>query len=94
MVGQTNPNGGSVIVDEKEEKHYDEGFTLVTKKYDPSTLTVVLVERSEVLTVDAEYRVKLPTLPEGKYHLNVIYRGKILKRQVISIPAEDKTVVL
>lgn len=94
MVGQTNPNGGSVIVDEKEEKHYDEGFTLVTKKYDPSTLTVVLVERSEVLTVDAEYRVKLPTLPEGKYHLNVMYRGKILKRQVISIPAEDKTVVL
>jgi len=94
MVGQTNPNGGSVLVDEKEEKHYDEGFTLVTKKYDPSTLTVVLVERSEVLTVDAEYRVKLPTLPEGKYHLNVMYRGKILKRQVISIPAEDKTVVL
>lgn len=94
MVGQSNPNGGPVLVDEKEEKHYDEGFTLVTKKYDPSTLTVVLVERSEVLTVDAEYRVKLPTLPEGKYHLNVMYRGKILKRQVISIPAEDKTVVL
>ena len=93
-VGQINPDGGEIVRDENEEKKYDEGLTLVTKKYDPSTITVVLVERNEELSVDSEYRVKLPTLPEGKYHLNVMFRGKILKRQVISIPADDKTVVL
>ena len=92
-VGQTNPKGGPAIV-ENEVKRYNDGLVIDTMKYDPSTLTVVLEERSEVLSVDEEYRVKLPTLPEGKYHLNVLYRGKILKRQVISVPMDDKTVVL
>ena len=92
-VGQTNPKGGPALV-ENDEKHYNEGLVIDTLKYDPSTLTVVLEERSEVLTVDEEYRVKLPTLPKGKYHLNVLFRGKILKRQVISIPLDEKTVVL
>ena len=92
-LGQTSPEGGRAIVEAGAEK-FNEGFYIKTKKYDPSTLTIVLVERNEELSVDENYRVKLPTLPEGKYHLNVMYRGKILKRQVISIPADDKTVVL
>ena len=92
-LGQTSPDGGRAVVETGAEK-YNEGFFIRTKKYEPSTLTVVLEERNEVMSVDDEYRVKLPTLPAGKYHLNVLYRGKILKRQVISIPAEDKTVVL
>ena len=92
-LGQTSPDGGRAVVEAGAEK-YNEGFFIRTKKYEPSTLTVVLEERNEVMSVDDEYRVKLPTLPAGKYHLNVLYRGKILKRQVISIPAEDKTVVL
>lgn len=93
-VGQTAPGSDQLIIDENETKKYDEGFVISTKKYDPSTLSVVLVERSEVLSVDDEYQVKLPTLPEGTYHLNVLYRGKILKRQVITIPMESKTVVI
>ena len=92
-LGQTSPDGGRAVVEAGAEK-YNEGFFIRTKTYEPSTLTVVLEERNEVMSVDDEYRVKLPTLPAGKYHLNVLYRGKILKRQVISIPAEDKTVVL
>ena len=94
MVGQSVPGGDSLVAESDEVKKYDEGLMISTKKYDPSTLTIVLVERNEELSVDENYRVKLPTLPEGKYHLNVMYRGKILKRQVISIPADDKTVVL
>lgn len=92
-LGQTSPDGGRAVVEAGAEK-YNEGFYIKTKKYEPSTLTVVLEERNDVISVDENYRVKLPTLPAGKYHLNVLYRGKILKRQQISIPAEDKTVVL
>lgn len=92
-LGQTSPDGGRAVVEAGAEK-YNEGFYIKTKKYEPSTLTVVLEERNDAISVDENYRVKLPTLPAGKYHLNVLYRGKILKRQQISIPAEDKTVVL
>ena len=92
-LGQTSPDGGRAVVEAGAEK-YNEGFYIKTKKYEPSTLTVVLEERNDVINVDENYRVKLPTLPAGKYHLNVLHRGKILKRQQISIPAEDKTVVL
>ena len=92
-LGQTNPEGGRVTVETGSEK-YDEGFFIRTKKYEPSTLTVILVEKNIPLTVDEEYRVKLPTLSAGKYHLDVLYRGKVLKHQAIEIPAKDKTVVL
>ena len=92
-LGQTSPDGGRAQVEAGSEK-YNEGLYIETDKYEPSTLTVFLDERNDPLPVDAEYRVKLPTLPAGKYHLNVMYRGKILKRQTITIPAEDKTVVL
>ncbi len=92
-LGQTNPGGGRVMVETGREK-YDEGFFIVTDKYEPSTLTVVLSERNETLAVDEDYRVQLPTLPAGKYHLDVRYRGKVLKHQAIEIPAKEKTVVL
>jgi len=92
-LGQTNPGGGRVLVETGREK-YDEGFFIVTDKYESSTLTVVLSERNETLTVDEDYRVQLPTLPAGKYHLDVRYRGKVLKHQAIEIPAKEKTVVL
>ena len=92
-LGQTSPDGGRAMVEAGSEK-YNEGFFIRTKKYEPSTLTVVLVERNELLTVDDEYRVQLPTLPAGKYHLDVKYRGKVLKHQPIEIPAKEKTVVL
>ena len=92
-LGQTSPDGGPVVMEANSEK-YSEGFFIQTDKYEPSTLTVVLAERNEALTVDEYYRVKLPTLPAGKYHLDVLYRGKILKHQPIEIPAKEKTVVL
>lgn len=92
-LGQTSPDGGRAKVEAGAEK-YNEGFYIKTDKYEPSTLTVVLVERDAALTVDENYRVKLPTLPAGKYHLDVLYRGKILKHQPIEIPAKEKVVVL
>ncbi len=92
-LGQTSPEGGRAMVEAGSEK-YDEGFFIRTKKYEPSTLTVILVEKNIALSVDEEYRVKLPTLSAGKYHLDVLYRGKVLKHQAIEIPAKEKTVVL
>ena len=92
-LGQTSPEGGRAIVEAGAEK-FNEGFYIKTDKYEPSTLTVVLAERNAVLSVDENYRVKLPTLPAGKYHLDVLYRGKVLKHQPIEIPAKEKTVVL
>jgi hypothetical protein len=93
-VGQTSQDSDTLVVEENEVKRYDEGLVIATKKYDPSTLTVYLVERNETLSLNENYQLKLPTLPEGVYHLNVMYRGKILKRQVIKIPVEDRTVVI
>ena len=91
--GQTSPDQEELVV-EKGVEHYDEGVVIKTDKYEPSTLSVILSERNVVIPVDADYRVKLPTLPEGKYHLDVLYRGKVLKHQAIDIPAKDNTVVL
>ena len=92
-LGQTSPDGGRAQVEAGAEK-YNEGFFIRTKKYEPSTLTVVLVEKNIAMTVDEEYRVKLPTLSAGTYHLDVLYRGKVLKHQAIEIPAKEKTVVI
>ncbi len=92
-LGQTTPEGGRATVETGSEK-YNEGFFIRTDKYEPSTLTVVLVEKNVAMPVDEEYRVALPTLPAGKYHLDVLYRGKVLKRQAVTVPAEEKMVVL
>ncbi len=92
-LGQTSPDGGRAMVESGSEK-YNEGFVIETEKYEPSTLTVILSEKNTALSVDEEYRVKLPALPAGKYHLDIMYRGKILKRQAITVPAKDNVVVL
>ncbi len=93
LLGQTSPEGGRAVVESGSEK-YNEGFFIRTTKYEPSTLTVVLAERNEVMKVDEDYRVNLSALRAGKYHLDVLYRGKVLKRQAVTVPAEEKMVVL
>lgn len=65
------------------------GGKLESKKYDLSTLKVLLVEKDLLLEMTAEGGFVLPRLAQGEYHLDVLFNEKVLKRQPITVPADD-----
>ncbi len=71
------------------KKYQITGGTIKSDKYDPSHLTVVLVEKHLPLEVDAHGKFVLPNLMEGEYHLDILLNKKVLKRQKIQVPASD-----
>jgi hypothetical protein len=60
-----------------------------SKKHDPSTLTAVLVEKGLPVEIDEEGNYSLHDIAEGEYHLDILFNGKTLKRQVIKIPSPN-----
>jgi hypothetical protein len=68
------------------KRYHVTGGTIRSDKYDPSRLTVVLVEKHLPLQLKADGRFILPNLAEGEYHLDILLNKKVLKRQKIQVP--------
>jgi hypothetical protein len=60
-----------------------------SEKYDPSNLSAILVEKQQPVELDAGGKFVLHNLAEGEYHLDILFHKKILKRQIIQVPASD-----
>lgn len=58
-------------------------------KYDPSSLSAILVEKQLAVELDASGKFVLHNLIEGEYHLDILFNKKVLKRQIIQVPAPD-----
>ena len=58
-------------------------------KHDPSTLSMVLVEKGLPIELDKDGNYSLKDIAEGEYHLDVYFNQKVIKRQVIQVPAPD-----
>jgi len=65
------------------------GGEVKSDKHDPSTLSVLLVEKGVTVDLDDEAHYKLTDIVEGKYNLDVLVNGKVLKRQKIDVPSSN-----
>lgn len=63
--------------------------SITSVKHDPSTLSMVLVEKGLPIELDKDGNYSLKDIAEGEYHLDVYYNDKVLKRQKIRVPAPD-----
>ena len=72
----------------------EQSFRIVTEKYEPSTLQAVFCERNQNLEVTDDYCFVLPPLAPGQYHVDIKYRGKVLKRQTVDVPADDNKIMI
>lgn len=69
------------------KKYLVVGGVVVSSKYDPSTLTLILVEKQLSIPLDEGGNFILPNLVDGEYHLDILLNKKVLKRQKIKLPA-------
>ncbi len=72
----------------------EQAFRIVTEKYEPSTLQAVLCERNQNLEVNDNYSFLLPPLEPGQYHVDIKFRGKVLKHQTVDIPADNNEIII
>jgi len=63
--------------------------TVTSKKHALSTLSAVLVEKGRPVEIDDDGNYSLHDIEEGEYHLDILFNGKVLKRQKIQVPAES-----
>jgi hypothetical protein len=65
------------------------GGEVKSEKHDPSTISVVLVEKGLSMELDEEARFKLSDIEEGEYNLDIMVNGKVIKRQTIEVPSPN-----
>jgi hypothetical protein len=63
--------------------------SITSVKHNPSTLSMVLVEKGLPIELDKDGNYSLKDIAEGEYHLDIYYNDKVLKRQKIQVPAPD-----
>jgi len=68
--------------------------TIKSKKYAPSSLTIVLVEKQEDIKISDEGGYTLQKIEDGEYHLDILFNEKVLKRQKIVVPSENYDIQL
>jgi len=69
--------------------YYVVAGSIKSTKHDPSTLSIVLVEKGLPIELDKDGNYSLKDIAEGEYHLDIFYNNKVLKRQKIQVPAPD-----
>jgi hypothetical protein len=72
---------------ELSKKYLVTGGTILSTKYDTSSLSVILVEKQLAIPLDEKGNFVLTNIVEGEYHLDILLNTKVLKRQKIQIPA-------
>lgn len=84
----------STTVKAASKTHYAVSGSVKGERYDSSTLTLILVEKQQTIELSAEGKFSIQNLSEGEYHLDILYNKKILKRQKITVPAQDYDIQL
>ncbi|MCB2179908.1 DUF4255 domain-containing protein [bacterium] len=71
------------------KSYWSIGGEVSSKKYDPTTLKILIVEKNETVALNEDGKFTLPSLTEGEYHLDILHNEKVLKRQKIDVPADN-----
>jgi hypothetical protein len=61
--------------------------TLKSERYDPSILSMILVEKNSPIEIQEGGNFVIQSVGEGEYHLDILLNQKILKRQPIRVPS-------
>ena len=77
------------VTKQLSKKYWVVSGTLKSQKYDPSTLSLILVEKQQPIELHEHGRFALQRLAEGDYHLDILFNKKVIKRQKIQVPADD-----
>jgi hypothetical protein len=88
-IGMPSAESTTKAVRSVSKNYWIAGGSIKSDKYDPSRLTVVLVEKHLPIELDVNGKFVLPNVAEGEYHLDILLNKKVLKRQKIQIPAPD-----
>lgn len=88
--GIGKPADNKVTITKKlSKKYWVVSGSLKSQKYDPSTLSLVLVEKQQPVEILEAGRYSLSGLAEGDYHLDILFNKKVIKRQKIQVPGDD-----
>jgi hypothetical protein len=87
--GIGKPDNTINITKKLSKKYWVVSGALKSQKYDPSTLSLVLVEKQQTVEILEAGRYSLSGLAEGDYHLDILFNKKVIKRQKIQVPGDD-----
>jgi hypothetical protein len=87
--GIGKPPGEIQVTKKLSKKYWVVSGKLQSQKHDPSTLSLLLVEKQEPIELREGGRFALQRLAEGEYHLDILLNKKVIKRQKIRVPSED-----
>ena len=73
----------------KSKAYLTVGGIVTSKKYAPSSLSMVLVETQTPVKMTDDGRYALQKIKDGEYHLDILFNQKVLKRQKIVVPSDD-----
>ena len=74
--------------------YYSVGGKIRSEKYAPALLSVVLVEKQLPIELDEEGKFAINSITAGEYHLDILYNQKVLKRQIIQVPAPSYEILV
>lgn len=83
------PGGQHTRSRELSHTYWGVAGSIRSEKHDPSTLSLFLVEKGLPVELDKDGRFSLQDIAEGVYHLDVLFNGKVMKRQVIQVPSSN-----
>lgn len=87
--GIGNPADKVRVTKKLSKKYWVVSGALKSQKYDPSTLSLLLVEKQEPIELLEGGKFALQRMVEGEYHLDILHNKKVIKRQKIRVPSED-----
>ena len=99
FVQDNDINGPSASDDSRSTRSASKAYLITggrirSDKYDPSSLTIILVENQSPVKLDAEGKFVLTNIVEGEYHLDILLNKKVLKRQKIQVPSPAYEIVV
>jgi hypothetical protein len=92
--GEIKPQLNAVFEKPKSKTYWSVGGKIKSEKFDPSALSVLLVESSTSVQVGEDGGYVLQKVLEGEYHLDILFNKKILKRQKIQVPGTDYDILV
>jgi hypothetical protein len=92
--GEVKPPTDKIVENPQSKTYWSVGGKIKSDKFDPSTLSLVLVEKSLPVQVGEDGQYALQKVLEGEYHLDVLFNKKVLKRQKIQVPGADYDILV
>lgn len=78
-------DSGAKLVDSKS--YFSLRGKLISKKYSPTTLKIVLKETGKEISIQEEGEFAIQRLTKGTYHIDIIFNDRVLRHEKFVVPA-------